>query len=65
MDSAVSGALQGKTMRPRVSPWAKDRPLRIRSRRRRLMTSPAAEAETQKIEDSVKDEETPGESTED
>ena len=65
MDSAVTGALGGKTMAaagesigdgPRAPhPFAKAD----------IDTSAAAVAEAERIEDSIKDEETPGESTED
>ncbi len=65
MDSAVTGALGGKTMEAAGESIGEGPSAPHPFAKADIDTSPAAEAEAQKIEDSVKDEETPGESTED
>jgi len=65
MDSAVTGALGGKTMQAAGESIGEGPTAPHPFAKADIDTSPAAEAEAQKIEDSVKDEETPGESTED
>ena len=65
MDSAVTGALGGKTMEAAGESIGEGPTAPHPFAKAQIDTSPAAETEAQKIEDSVNDEETPGESTED
>jgi molecular chaperone DnaK/molecular chaperone HscA len=65
MDSAVTGALGGKTMEAAGESIGEGPTAPHPFAKADIDTSPAAQAEAERIEDSVKDEETPGESTED
>jgi molecular chaperone DnaK/molecular chaperone HscA len=65
MDSAVTGALGGKTMEAAGESIGEGPTAPHPFAKANIDTSPAAVAEAERIEDSVKDQETPGESTED
>ena len=65
MDSAVTGALGGKTMQAADESIGEGPTAPHPFAKADIDSSPAAEAEAEKIEESVKDQETPGESTED
>jgi molecular chaperone DnaK/molecular chaperone HscA len=65
MDSAVTGALGGKTMTAAGESIGEGPTAPHPFAKADIDTSPNAKADAEKIEDSVKDEETPGESTED
>ena len=65
MDSAVTGALGGKTMQAAGESIGEGPSAPHPFAKADIDTSPTAQAEAERIEDSVKDEETPGESTED
>jgi molecular chaperone DnaK/molecular chaperone HscA len=65
MDSAVTGALGGKTMEAAGESIGEGPSAPHPFAKADIDSSPTAVAEAQRIEDSVKDEETPGESTED
>jgi Fe-S protein assembly chaperone HscA len=65
MNSAVTGALGGKTMQAAGESIGEGPTAPHPFAKAEIDTSPAAVAEAERIEESVKDEETPGESTED
>ena len=65
MDSAVTGALGGKTMQAAGESIGEGPSAPHPFAKADIDSSPEAKAEAEKIEESVKDEETPGESTED
>ncbi|MBS1801044.1 MAG: Fe-S protein assembly chaperone HscA [Acidobacteria bacterium] len=65
MDSAVTGALGGKTMQAAGESIGEGPSAPHPFAKADIDSSPAAKAAAEKIEESVKDEETPGESTED
>jgi molecular chaperone DnaK/molecular chaperone HscA len=65
MDSAVTGALGGKTMAAAGESMGDGPSAPHPFAKAQIDDSPAAEAEAQKIEESVNDEATPGESSED
>ena len=65
MDSAVTGALGGKTMQAAGETIGEGPSAPHPFAKADIDSSPAAKAEAEKTEESVKDEETPGESTED
>ncbi|WP_260706517.1 Fe-S protein assembly chaperone HscA [Edaphobacter flagellatus] len=65
MDSAVTGALGGKTMEAAGESIGEGPTAPHPFAKAQIDASPAAVAEAERIEESVKDEETPGESTED
>jgi molecular chaperone DnaK/molecular chaperone HscA len=65
MDSAVTGALGGKTMEAAGESIGEGPSAPHPFAKADIDTSPQAKAEAEKIEESTKDEETPGESTED
>jgi len=65
MDSAVTGALGGKTMQAAGETIGEGPTAPHPFAKADIDNSPAAQANAEKIEESVNDEETPGESTED